>query len=196
MPWPVAASIGLKILGRAKLCWLAWTSVVSSPPHPITTAPSPLFSTVYKALRELAGTTIANFHVSYRLRPSCVFASIASCCVHAQARSHATSWRCLVAGLVPDLLVDAAGEVTEFLVTTYQHGQCLFGLYCLGKILVKSCRPVTTMTPFYSGGAGLCAVNAHPTVVKHLLGREVAMSWPSVTNLQFAGLVQHRQRFR
>jgi hypothetical protein len=125
-----------------------------------------------------------------------VFASIASCGVHAQARSHATSWRCLVAGLVPDLLVDAAGEVTEFLVTTYQHGQCLFDLYCPGTILVKSCRSVTTMTPLYSGGARLCAVNGHPTVVKHLLGREVAMSRPSVTNLQSAGLVQHRQNFR
>lgn len=141
----LAASIGLDLRpGQTFLAGLAGTSrklqQASSAPPPTQSPPSsPCHSAaVYKAFAwarwhlqlqfpcQLQATTILRVRV-YRDHHARIWA----CCVHDQALNHSTSWRCLVAGLVCDLLVDAAGQVTQSLVTTCQDDQCVLDLHYL-----------------------------------------------------------------
>ena len=116
----MAASIGLKILGRGKLSWRALpsapTSVVSSlsPNH---RQPASCYSAAYNTHCVVVLSCDCNFNIIYSLRIYCVFASRASSSlairlevhvVDEQAHTDATPWRCLNVGILFDLPVDAA----------------------------------------------------------------------------------------
>jgi hypothetical protein len=123
----VAASIGLKILGRGKLSLscssVSSTSVVSSlsPNH---CQPASCYSAAYNTHCVVALPCDCNFNIIYSLRIYCVFASRASSSlatrlevdvVDEQAHTDATPWRCLNVGILFDLPVDAACKVIGIL---------------------------------------------------------------------------------
>jgi hypothetical protein len=134
----VAASIGLKILGRGKLSWRALPSAPnkasSAPFHPITIIFASCYSAAY--IHPLRGLIAMRVRFQYHLQPTYILRVRISRfvlssytpgvdAINEQARTDATPWRCLNMGILFDLLVDAACKVAGFLLS-HNRENCFF----------------------------------------------------------------------
>ena len=123
----MAASIGLKILGRGKLSWRALpsapTSVVSSlPPNhhqPASCYSADITLIAWSRCRAIAISISSTAYVYIACSHLALSSSLATRLevdvVDEQAHTDATPWRCLNVGILFDLPVDAACKVIGIL---------------------------------------------------------------------------------